>query len=202
VRKHLERDAPPLRLVESDPAAPPASGPLVREVRGAGRFQIRKVTKADLRKAAEALAQQETPDPFALYAKEPDEGGGVPRPEEHFEEPLFLKPRPRPIPRPAERTPRESKRAPRPGNDLLPPVNLLLAGPKQDSIDDEIHKKFLEIGRLIEERCREFAVEGEVTAYHPGPVVTTFEFKPSAGVKYAKVVNLGDDLALALKAES
>jgi S-DNA-T family DNA segregation ATPase FtsK/SpoIIIE len=33
-------------------------------------------------------------------------------------------------------------------------------------------------------------------------VVTTFEFKPSAGVKYAKVVNLGDDLALALKAES
>src|SRR6185295_6327392 len=66
----------------------------------------------------------------------------------------------------------------------------------------EVHKKFLEIGRLIEERCREFAVEGEVTAYHPGPVVTTFEFKPSAGVKYAKVVNLGDDLALALKAES
>ena len=65
-----------------------------------------------------------------------------------------------------------------------------------------MHKKFLEIGRLIEERCREFAVEGEVTAYHPGPVVTTFEFKPSAGVKYAKVVNLGDDLALALKAES
>src|SRR5205085_2076242 len=71
-----------------------------------------------------------------------------------------------------------------------------------DGINDEVHKKFLEIGRLIEDRCREFAVEGEVTAYHPGPVVTTFEFKPSAGVKYAKVVNLGDDLALALKAES
>jgi len=38
----------------------------VREVQGAGRFQIRKVTKADLRKAAEALAQQETPNPFEL----------------------------------------------------------------------------------------------------------------------------------------
>lgn len=55
---------------------------------------------------------------------------------------------------------------------------------------------------MIEDRCREFAVEGEITAYHPGPVVTTFEFKPSAGVKYARVVNLGDDLALSLKAES
>jgi S-DNA-T family DNA segregation ATPase FtsK/SpoIIIE len=87
-------------------------------------------------------------------------------------------------------------------HDLLPPVSLLTEGPKQDGINDEVHKKYLEIGRLIEERCREFSVEGEVTAYHPGPVVTTFEFKPSAGVKYAKVVNLGDDLALALKAES
>jgi S-DNA-T family DNA segregation ATPase FtsK/SpoIIIE len=87
-------------------------------------------------------------------------------------------------------------------HDLLPPVNLLTEGPKQNTINDEVHKKFLEIGRLIEDRCGEFSVEGEVTAYHPGPVVTTFEFKPSAGVKYAKVVNLGDDLALALKAES
>ena len=46
--------------------APPSAGPIVREVQGAGRFQIRKVTKADLRKAAEELSQQETPDPFAL----------------------------------------------------------------------------------------------------------------------------------------
>ena len=81
-------------------------------------------------------------------------------------------------------------------SERLPFPNLLTAGPQQDVIDDSVHKKFLEIGKLIEERCREFAVEGEVTAYHPGPVVTTFEFKPSAGVKYAKVVNLGDDLAL------
>ncbi len=206
VRKHLERDAPLLRLVEPDLSVPMEAGPLAREVRGVGRFQIRKVTKADLRKAAEALAQQEKPDPFALYA----ESGGQPSrlsepdaPTEEFEPPLFLKPRPKPqIPRPATRTAHEAKRDPRPGNDLLPPVSLLIAGPKQDSIDDEVHKKFLEIGRLIEARCREFAVEGEVTAYHPGPVVTTFEFKPSAGVKYAKVVNLGDDLALALKAES
>lgn len=208
VRKHLERDGPQLRLVVPEQSAPVEAGPVVREVRGAGRFQIRKVTKADLRKAAEELAQQENADPFALYAEGTAEAGVAAQdssapPEEHFEEPLFLRPRPRPaVPRPAARPAREAKREPRPGNDLLPPMHLLNAGPKQDSIDDEVHKKFLEIGRLIEARCREFAVEGEVTAYHPGPVVTTFEFKPSGGVKYAKVVNLGEDLALALKAES
>src|SRR3954454_2465292 len=67
VRKHL--DAPALRLVPNTDDAPlPTAGPIVREVRGAGRFQIRKVTKADLRKAAEELSRQETPDPFALWA--------------------------------------------------------------------------------------------------------------------------------------
>jgi DNA segregation ATPase FtsK/SpoIIIE, S-DNA-T family len=191
VRKHA------LRLVEQDEApAQDDSGPVVREVKGAGRFQIRKVTKADLRKAAEALAQQEKQDPFALYAHAQ---------EEEFEDPLFEEPRPKPkvlITRPAVKPARPAKRELRSGNEQLPAVSLLAAGVKQDQINDEVHKKFLEIGRLIEERCREFAVEGEVTAYHPGPVVTTFEFKPSAGVKYARVVNLGDDLALALKAES
>jgi S-DNA-T family DNA segregation ATPase FtsK/SpoIIIE len=189
VRKHA------LRLVEQDESlAPEEAGPLVREVKGAGRFQIRKVTKADLRKAAEALSQQEKQDPFELYAHEPD-----------LEEPLFLEPKPKPrvlITRPAVKPMRPAKRELRNGNEELPAVSLLAAGAKQDHINDDVHKKYLEIGRLIEERCREFAVEGEVTAYHPGPVVTTFEFKPSAGVKYARVVNLGDDLALALKAES
>src|SRR5204862_1966576 len=195
VRKHLEKDAPVLRLVEPPDDEP--TGPVVREVRGAGRFQIRKVTKADLRKAAEELSKQEKPDPFVLYGEQA---------EERFEEPLDLDeppvvrampPRPKP-PKPKASPRRETRLT----HDLLPPVTLLAAGPKVGAIDDDVHKKFLEVGRLIEARCREFAVDGEVTAYHPGPVVTTFEFKPSAGVKYAKVVNLGDDLALALKAES
>jgi DNA segregation ATPase FtsK/SpoIIIE, S-DNA-T family len=169
----------------------------VREVKGAGRFQIRKVTKADLRKAAEALAQQEKPDPFELYAKATPPTFE----EDDFEEPLYLKPKPLPKP-PKREVKAATRRDMRPWNDQLPAMSLLAAGPQQDSINDEIHKRYLEIGRMIEEKCREFAVEGEVTAYHPGPVVTTFEFKPSAGVKYAKVVNLGDDLAMALKAES
>lgn len=76
VRKHLENaEMPALRLVPAAAAAPadatePAStGPIVREVKGRGQFQIRKVTKADLRKAAEELSKQETPDPFELYRK-------------------------------------------------------------------------------------------------------------------------------------
>jgi S-DNA-T family DNA segregation ATPase FtsK/SpoIIIE len=56
--------------------------------------------------------------------------------------------------------------------------------------------------RLLEEKCREFAVEGSVVQIHPGPVVTTFEFKPDAGVKYAKITGLADDLCLAMQAES
>jgi S-DNA-T family DNA segregation ATPase FtsK/SpoIIIE len=224
VRKHLDKvdTAPGLRLVANNERA---TGPLVREVQGAGRFQIRKVTKADLRKAAEALAQEPTHDPFELYRggqailPVPARGGqaGLPVPQTEddvldFEDPLWLDdPAPSPLARPKPQVPRPamrnkvkepSRRETRLTHDLLPPVNLLTEGPKQDTINDDVHKKFLEIGHLIEDRCREFAVEGEVTAYHPGPVVTTFEFKPSAGVKYAKVVNLGDDLALALKAES
>ncbi|MCY0541635.1 hypothetical protein OVW21_26775, partial [Klebsiella pneumoniae] len=74
VRKHLDKvEAPqPLRLVpsSSDPVASLTS-PIVREVQGRGHFQIRKVTKADLRKAAEALSQQEERDPFELYRAEP-----------------------------------------------------------------------------------------------------------------------------------
>jgi len=219
VRKHL--DAPALRLVpKTDDAPLPTAVPLVREVRGAGRFQIRKVTKADLRKAAEELSRQETPDPFALWAAakaDSVEAAEFSRPvavedDGEFEDPLYLDdppavraPRPKPqMPRPVQRKQKETpaKRETKLTHDLLPPVDLLTMGPKQDEINDDIHKRFLDIGHLIEERCREFSVDGEVTAYHPGPVVTTFEFKPSAGVKYAKVVNLGDDLALALKAES
>ena len=45
-------------------------------------------------------------------------------------------------------------------------------------------------------------MHGQVTQINPGPVVTTFEFKPEAGIKYSRITNLSDDLCLALKAES
>ena len=59
-----------------------------------------------------------------------------------------------------------------------------------------------ECARSIEQKCREFDVGGHITQINPGPVVTTFEFKPEAGIKYSRITGLADDLCLALKAES
>ena len=58
------------------------------------------------------------------------------------------------------------------------------------------------IASLLSKKTAEFNVPGKVMHIAPGPVVTTFEFKPDAGVKYSRVTGLVDDLCLALKAES
>ena len=56
--------------------------------------------------------------------------------------------------------------------------------------------------RTLVQKCAEFGVDGQVTQINPGPVVTTFEFRPDAGVKYSRVTGLADDLCLAMAAES
>ncbi len=81
----------------------------------------------------------------------------------------------------------------------FPSTALLHAPAAAVSVDeDELRQR----ARRIEEKAREFEVEGTVQQIHPGPVVTTFEFKPEPGVKYSRITGLGDDLCLALKAES
>jgi S-DNA-T family DNA segregation ATPase FtsK/SpoIIIE len=87
----------------------------------------------------------------------------------------------------------------RKGGYLLPPVTLLDQARDQRKIDE---RELMEGARLLEEKCREFAVEGTVVQIHPGPVVTTYEFKPDAGVKYSRITGLADDLCLAMQAES
>ncbi len=59
-----------------------------------------------------------------------------------------------------------------------------------------------EKARSLKEKFAEFNVAGDMVEIHPGPVVTTYEFRPSAGIKYSKITNLADDLCLALGAES
>ncbi|HEY0556647.1 MAG TPA: DNA translocase FtsK [Thermoanaerobaculia bacterium] len=81
----------------------------------------------------------------------------------------------------------------------LPPVNLLQMGEGR-SAQDEV--ELVRRGESIRSRCAEFGVEGTVEAITPGPVITVFEFQPAPGVKVSQIVNLQDDLALALKAES
>ncbi len=56
--------------------------------------------------------------------------------------------------------------------------------------------------RLLEKKLSDFDVSGKVVAVSPGPVVTMYEYEPAPGVKINKVVNLADDLSLALRAES
>ena len=85
------------------------------------------------------------------------------------------------------------------GTYQLPPVSLLDAAKAELKIDE---RELMDSARYLEEKCREFSVEGSVVQIHPGPVVTTFELKPDAGVKYSKITGLADDLCLAMKAES
>ncbi len=56
--------------------------------------------------------------------------------------------------------------------------------------------------KLLEKKLEDFGVKGEVVAVTPGPVITTFEYAPAPGIKINKIVNLTDDLALALRAIS
>ncbi len=82
----------------------------------------------------------------------------------------------------------------------LPSVNLL-DDPKSRgvSVDDENLKMK---SKLLEKKLDDFGVKGEVVAISPGPVITTFEYRPAPGIKINKIVNLTDDLALALRAMS
>ncbi|HEY8998539.1 MAG TPA: DNA translocase FtsK 4TM domain-containing protein, partial [Edaphobacter sp.] len=81
----------------------------------------------------------------------------------------------------------------------LPPSSLLYRSDEKSTVRED---QLREEARILVEKCAEFDVDGQVTHINPGPVVTTFEFKPDAGVKYAKVTGLADDLCLAMAAES
>jgi len=81
----------------------------------------------------------------------------------------------------------------------LPPIGFLnQAPPHSEQADAEL----LAIAARVAEKCKEFNVTGQIKHICPGPVVTTYEFKPDPGIKYSRVVSLVDDLCLALKAES
>lgn len=80
-----------------------------------------------------------------------------------------------------------------PSTEMLTPP-----APRSEMAEVEL----MERARQLAEKCAEFNVSGQVKQISPGPVVTTFEFKPDPGVKYSRITSLVDDLCLALKAES
>src|SRR5215472_7553569 len=85
------------------------------------------------------------------------------------------------------------------GGFKLPPTSLLHRAEGQQDVNEEEVKILAEV---LTEKYAEFDVLGSVTQINPGPVVTTYEFKPEAGVKYSRITSLSDDLCLAMRAES
>ncbi len=81
----------------------------------------------------------------------------------------------------------------------LPPTTILHEAEEKNSYDSQELK---ETASRIKTKFEEFNVLGNVVQINPGPVVTTFEYKPEAGIKYSKIVTLTEDLCLGLHAES
>jgi len=85
------------------------------------------------------------------------------------------------------------------GTYKLPSSALLHRSDEQQGIDENELKR---LAQVLAEKCAEFEAHGQVTQINPGPVVTTYEFKPEAGIKYSRITSLADDLCLGLRAES
>ena len=87
----------------------------------------------------------------------------------------------------------QSKRYELPSTALLNPPRMA---------EPYVESQLQETARQILAKLEEFGVGGSVNQINPGPVVTTFEFKPDRGIKISRVVNLSEDLCLALECES
>jgi DNA segregation ATPase FtsK/SpoIIIE, S-DNA-T family len=95
-----------------------------------------------------------------------------------------------------------SKRPSKPvnrGDYQLPPVSLL---DRNNEGDVELSREhYYEVSATLTAKLQDFGVQGTVAGISPGPVVTTYEFSPAAGVKINRIVTLADDLAMVLKVD-
>jgi DNA segregation ATPase FtsK/SpoIIIE, S-DNA-T family len=109
---------------------------------------------------------------------------------------------PAPLPQKSERVERE-RQVPlfdAPTSSELPALSLLdEPGAREHSYSEEALEA---MSRLVEIKLRDFAIEVEVVAVQPGPVITRFELRPAPGVKVSQISNLAKDLARALSAIS
>ena len=104
------------------------------------------------------------------------------------------RPTPLPLPEPLPPSPESQPHCFR-----LPSTELLNEVPGRNPYDEQELK---DTAVRIKSKFEEFNVLGNVVQINPGPVVTTFEFKPEAGIKYSRITNLTEDLCLGLQAES
>ena len=179
------------------------------EKRAAARAE-KDEKKARRRKPAAEVVIEETP--MAHYDQETGRMEPADPPEEQ-EIPIHtLEPEPPPMPaRPVllestpvlefrTRAPWDEPPEPKPHPEYhLPATELLNEIPGRNPYDS-IELK--EIAARVKSKFEEFNVHGAVVQINPGPVVTTFEFKPEAGIKYTRITALTEDLCLGLQAES
>jgi len=94
----------------------------------------------------------------------------------------------------------EKGKVEKPKDFKLPSVEFLQKHVETDSTinEEELDTK---IQDLIE-KLAHFKIDGDVVRTYAGPVVSTFEFKPAANIKVSKILNLQDDLAMALRAQT
>jgi len=90
--------------------------------------------------------------------------------------------------------------APKPGEYVLPPLDLL---ENHETKTQSFDPATLESNaKVLQEKLRDFGVQGEVVDILPGPVITMYEYAPAPGIKISRIVSLSDDLSMALKAVS
>jgi DNA segregation ATPase FtsK/SpoIIIE, S-DNA-T family len=152
--------------------------------------------------AAETAAPQQAPVPVQPHAVAPGSLARTAQPEP-------AQPQPQPIARAgdpiaihgrADAEVRTATVAPKNVSGFkLPPSTLLHTGDAPLAVKED---QLREEARVLVEKCGEFDVRGTVVQINTGPMVTTYEFKPEAGVKYSRVTGLADDLCLAMRAES
>ncbi len=160
--------------------------------------QKKSLEKKHARSAAERQATAESPVPAPSTARATIPLGDPADTDRPPTQPSVVARAPMPRPQPPQKQQHLMNAQPA-GGYALPPLELLNDPTPQEG---ENEKDLLARAHMITDKFREFAVDGKVVAIHPGPVVTTFEFAPEAGVRYSKIVGLVDDLALGLKAES
>ncbi len=194
IAKHLER----VEKEEEKRRQPrelevPPGGPRFTQKPGEGKFRVRRIKAVAVPEGtATPVAEEPAAEkpPSMLRAGKPATPS-VPRPKR-----LEPKPESEPQKAPQKALPFKGK-VPK---GTLPPLNLLTLE------DDETHNlgddELMALGEVIKNRLAEFGVEGSIEGISPGPVITVFEFMPAPGVKVSQVVNLADDLALSLRAES
>jgi len=180
IAKHIKKGLPPPEIKNAEGDRSAKASRYGADSRDASRG-------ADSREPSRSLGE--------AFRDGSDAKTDAPRPAPIKPPKVTMPPLPLPEPETTSKAPAERRK----GEYTLPPMALLDAPKTERKIDE---RELMDSARLLEEKCREFSVEGSVVQIHPGPVVTTYELKPDAGVKYSKITGLAEDLCLAMKAES